>query len=514
MIRNILSFLLLCPERLSGQKAKAWDRDQALLSLLGARVTLRGDYEIELTPPRAAELLKLLQHWREEGARVNRFAFVEDLVDDDKTPVEWFSLEPSANDASYEHVSWELEGDDVHLEVKADRIKPGLNVGSWIPVVYVSERFKAVVEAHRLSGIEFVWIKDVGKYAAPQWYLPVCQRFLGRGLDHSWIDTRKLTGEGFQSLDPEGRHGQWSAFAEQYKRDAGPRDAVTKKLLALLKSMELLKRGPDYGSFPRFQRKYLPDTDFAYTLRATYDADPPRFRHRGLAMNRRARDLLRTNGVVTDDVCQPVLILDRPPKGVEDLDRRYGPVEPAFSADEMSRLRQREANAWAEHVAHPKPTRGPGLARSLALLRSRKRRTPKNFAKPVTAKATTAAESALGIKIPADWHKVLHISNGGKIENNPLACGEACLIIPADNLAKTQKEEAGYYRERREDLPNALLVVMRTEIGDSIWLDTAKQERGGECRVVLMDHETGGEARVWASVAAFLEELLTTEKVE
>jgi hypothetical protein len=512
MIRNILTFLLLCPARLSGKKGKAWDKEhQELLKPLGVKLNLWGACEMELTPRRTAELLRLLKQWRTEGARVNGFAYCEDLVDDGRTPVEWFLLDHSPGDTSYEHISWELKGEDVHLEVKADRLKPGLQVGGWIPVVCVSERFKAVVEAQRLTGIEFVWIKDVGKYQAPQWYLPVCQRGLGRGLDHAWIDTKKLSGAGFQTLDPRGRHGQWSVFAEQYKRDAGPKDPVVKKLLALLKSMELEKRGPDYGSFPRFLRKYLPDTDFAYKIRATYAADPPNFRYRGLAMNRKARDVLKANGVVTDDLCQPVLILDRPPRGVEDLDRRYGPGEPAFSAEEMTRMREREAAAWADHVAHPKLVRAPDVARSLSLLRSRKRRAAKNFARPVVPKAAADAESALGVPIPAAWHKVLRISNGGKIENNPLACGEACLIIPAEKLAKSQREEVDYYRDIGAELPISLLVVMQTEIGDSIWLDTARQKSGGDCRVVLMSHETGEEEREWPSVADFLEELLTAE---
>jgi hypothetical protein len=512
MIRDVLSFLLLCPARLSGRKGKLWDTEhEELLKPLDAKLNILGAYEMELTPSRAVELQKLLKEWRTEGARVNGFAFCQELADDDQTPAEWFLLDHRPGDTSYEHISWERKGEDVHLEVKADRIKPGLHVGGWIPVVCVSEQFKAIVEVHHLSGIEFIWIRDVGKYQATQWYLPVCHHCLGRGLDDPWIDPKKLTGAGFQSLDPRGRHGQFSAFPEQYKRDAGPKDPIVKKLLALLKSMELLKRGPDYGSFPRFLRKYLPDTDFAYTIRATYDAEPPRFRHRGMAMNRKARDLLKVNGILTDDLCQPVLILNRPRRGVEDLDRKYGPDEPAFTPEEMIRMREQEADAWAEHVAHPKSVPAPDLTRSFSLLRSRKRLAPKDFAKPVTHKGLTDAEIALGVRIPSAWHRVLRISNGGKIENNPLACGEACLVIPAEKLAKSQQEELGYYRDIGAKLTDSMLVVMQTEIGDSVWLDTARKKPDGDCPVILMSHETGGEQREWPSVADFLEELLTAE---
>jgi hypothetical protein len=52
---------------------------------------------------------------------------------------------------------------------------------------------------------------------------------------------------------------------------------------------------------------------------------------------------------------------------------------------------------------------------------------------------------------------------------------------------------------------------MQTELGDSIWLDTRRQKPDGDCRVLLMSHETGEEERDWLSIADFLEELLTAE---
>jgi hypothetical protein len=61
-------------------------------------------------------------------------------------------------------------------------------------------------------------------------------------------------------------------------------------------------------------------------------------------------------------------------------------------------------------------------------------------------------------------------------------------------------------------MPDSLVVVMRTEIGDSVWLDTCATKPDGDCRVVLMSHETGEEEREWSSVADFLEDLLTAEE--
>src|SRR5262249_25636857 len=128
---------------------------------------------------------------------------------------------------------------------------------------------------------------------------------------------------------------------------------------------------------------------------------------------------------------------------------------------------------------------------------------------PATARVIAEAGRALGAALPAAWEKVLRICNGGRVEHSPLASDLACLIIPGDKLAQAQQTEADYYREVGADLPDSFVVVMQTEIGDSVWLDTSGMKPEGDCRVVLMSHETGDEEREWSSVADFLEELLT-----
>jgi hypothetical protein len=498
MIRYRLHFCLVPPKRLSPRAEKAWDKEHAaLLRPLVDSMTSLGDCQVALTPSRAAELRKFLKGVRKERGQVNSVRLEEELVDDDQTPAEWFVVDPVDSGEGFAVLVWDLaepiEEDDEHLRVRADRMKPGVHVAGWTPLVYVSERFKAVVEAHRLTGIEFVWCRDIGKYRAPQWYFPVCRNCLGRGLDHPWFNTTRLSGRGSAT---RGRHGQFGALGEGLKRDAGADQPLLKELQAL----DLLKRRPDFGSFPRYLRKYLPNTDFACTIE-----------DRGLAMNRKAWELLKANRVVTDEECQPVLVVNRTPAGVDNLDRRFGPVEPTLTPEQWGQLREWEAGAWARHLAHPKPPRAPNLARSLVLLRSRKRREAKSFARPAPARAIADAERALGAALPAAWQKVLRICNGGRIAPSPLASDQACLIIPAEKLAQERRTEAGYYREIGAELPDWLVVLVRTEIGDSVWADMRATKPDGDCRVVLMSHETGNEEREWSSVADFLEELLTAE---
>jgi len=380
-------------------------------------------------------------------------------------------------------------------------MKPAFHLSGWTPLVYVSEQFKRIVEKHRLTGIEFFCCRDVGKYQAPQWYLPVCHRPLGRGFDNPWIDPKKLSGRGHQTLHPRGRHGQDCAFENQYRKDAAPDDPQLRKLIRMMRSMDFSKGAGGvrrYGPcFRQFLSKCLPDTDFAYSIEDTGGDDNTNFRHRGLAFNRKTRNILRDNRIISDKQCIPVMIVNRVPKGAENLDAKYGPAEPAFSPEQLARLRELEAKAWGEHVAHPKPPRAPDLKRSLSLLRARKRQAPKEFAKPVSAKAIEETAEALGRKIPPAWQQVFRIANGGRIDKSPLAAGCACILMPLKDLTEWQRTESKYYRDIGAELPESMLVVIRTEIGDSIWLDTAQPKPKGDCRVVLMSHETGEEERDW-----------------
>jgi hypothetical protein len=256
-------------------------------------------------------------------------------------------------------------------------------------------------------------------------------------------------------------------------------------------------------------RRYLPKTDFASTIEDQGDEFGGNTRHRGLAMNRKARDLLTAIGMVNDQDLVPALIVERPPQGVEDLDHRYGTPAPAYSPEQWARFRELEAQSWAEHVAQPKPPPAPDLARCLSLLRLRKERTPKNFTKPVSPKALAQANKDLGAEIPPPWQKLLRISNGGRVDHSPLADDQSCRIVPAETLIRSRQDEVNYYQNLGAEIADSMLLVIETEIGDSIWLDTSRGAPSGDCRVVLMSHETGEQEREWPGIAEFLEELLT-----
>src|SRR5438093_6302858 len=119
MIRTVLTFTLLAPKKLSGSKEKKWDNDKAgALKDIGATLIESGNWRIELRRERLSEVVKYLESLRKEKARVNGFEVSEELVDDDKTPVEWFMADPHYSGA-LESLWWDLQEpiaeDEQHL---------------------------------------------------------------------------------------------------------------------------------------------------------------------------------------------------------------------------------------------------------------------------------------------------------------------------------------------------------------------------------------------------------------
>ncbi|HEV3117285.1 MAG TPA: hypothetical protein VGY58_09545, partial [Gemmataceae bacterium] len=265
MIGWTVSFWLAPSPKLPPREQKKWDKEiyRVIKPLVDSCTTL-GDCEIDLDSPNLPELVGYFEDLRKKNvACLGCPEFKQRLMDDEHSRIEWFILDPK------DQGEFDFSFDDLPT-CKADRFKPGMDVAGFRTQLVVTERFKAVVEAHKLTGVEFVWMKDRSKYRAPQWYLPIAHEPLGRGLDHPWFDSTKMSGHGHASKDPRFRCGEeivTSLGGYTLKSDAAFGDPVKDKLLALAKSMsdhriERAKPVPRIVilACPIFLRDYLPET--------------------------------------------------------------------------------------------------------------------------------------------------------------------------------------------------------------------------------------------------------------
>src|SRR5262249_13161165 len=156
------------PERLSGRaQARRQKELDGLMKTLAAR-NIRGNWEFDLDTPKLPELVTLLERLhKQKRAWMGYVEINERLVEDAKTQPEWFLLEPDTQshiDACF--LRWVNE-EQVYPFGNAASAQPGLHVADWGPdSLLVSERFKDVVEKYRLTGLEFLWIRDSGRFRA------------------------------------------------------------------------------------------------------------------------------------------------------------------------------------------------------------------------------------------------------------------------------------------------------------------------------------------------------------
>lgn len=312
------------------------------------------------------------------------------LEDDPAAPLEWFELDPAR--------SFPLRRSAPYKKVSAGDLPAGCHVASG-GEHYVSETFKRAVEEEGLRGLDLLWVEDVGRYRALQWYEALPAAAIGRGLDHPWFDRAafevwwRAGGDTLGLIDraiATSEGGERTAFVEKreallrrrggsgsepgrgrfgarqfdrrfFRAGAGFPGAVRDRLVHLfagegpLDSLRLV-------SPAIVLRRFLPATDFAFTWGtwdgSAGDGDPVRFGR--VCFNRRVRDVLIARQLVREEECRGVLVLEEPPVGVPVFDDPDDPPPPLLTLSRLAELRSEEARLRARWQARARPERPPG----------------------------------------------------------------------------------------------------------------------------------------------------------
>ena len=379
---------------------------------------------------------------------------------------------------------------------RVDRMARGTHIAYGPRNQYLSEHFKAVVETNRLTGIEFVWVQDVGKYQAPQWYIPVATHPMGRGVDHPWFDSRTLEGsDAWQPDSPRFRMGVWHFDSDQLRKNLSlefPYPVL----------FELYRSSPEatltISSYRTYMRKHLPSTDFAFLWDEEDEIKDGRiWKQRGLCANRKAVELLLKSGLLAPGEIKPIAIVDELTPGVELLDGIDELPEPSYTREELARIRKRLEPAWARHLATPKPSREVTIEKALSMLRRAKKQRPRDFPKP--------AGPAKGAKVslPANWLAVLSIT-GEAILNHD------CNIASASALQEMLLELESTLKLLYDDYP---FECRHIPIGSGSDGDIfSVEDRGSpriDSKVFRLSHDGFTIEYVWESIPLFISDMLS-----
>jgi hypothetical protein len=455
------------------------------------------------------------------------------LEDDEDAPLEWFELSPSR--------TFPLRRSAPYKEVSAGELPPGSHVAR-AGDHYVSETFRRAVEEEGLTGLELLWVRDVGRYRAPQWYEALPAQAIGRGLDHPWFDRAafeawwRTGGDTLPIIDSllgssggaerqvlatkrdallrqrehgaaerTGRFGARQFDTRFFRPGAGVADPARERLIRLFAFQDALNSLKVVSPLIVL-RRFLPPTDFAFSWGewegGARDDDDVRFG--GVCFNRRVRDILLARRLVQPEECRGVLVLDEPPPGALVFDDPARPVPPLLAPAQLAQSRAAEARHLARFQGRPRKERTVTLATALKRLGAARRAHTATFGKPAGAETLASAEAQLERPLPAAWRAVLGVSDGFEAAWEE----EYCRVVGAAELVSFHPETLRGV-EYTEGRPlSHLIFVGHWPDGDLLALEVPPGPVPEGCAVLRVDHEDGAEARRWPGVAEFLDELL------
>ena len=470
--------------------------------------------EIPLDSPKLPGLLAALEDLQARGiAILGSGHLTEHPTEQEPAQSEWFIV----TDDTSADPNRDVAGGNGYPTSHAYRFPTGTHVPEF--GMLVSERFKAAVEESQLTGLEFLWVNDIGRHRAVQWHVTIPRACMGHGVDHPWYDRahasvlveralaeREATGV-WKPVEPVRPEGTWHFYTPALRAGWSVGDPVADRLLSVFPQNEPFAL--TVHALRRFLREGVPQTDFAYHWTEYGWRSGPDGEMRilpNLCLSRHAKDELVRRCLLREKQVECVVLLDRPNGSDTDyLDHQGACPLPVYGGPERDQLRTEETRLRRVFGACERPIRKPDLKRSLSLLRQAKKTGPEDFARPVRKASLEKLRSELPLPLPQSWVKVLSVSNGGVFgtEDND------CEIIPLEELPRYHQELYAIGKEAFEDYPEHYLNVGTTAGGDYFALELEGEGEHTDCPVVLFSHETCHIEQRWDSIPAFLKAVLT-----
>ncbi|AFQ43884.1 SMI1/KNR4 family protein [Desulfosporosinus meridiei] len=483
MIKEELTFRI---ERFECSENEKYAFSKEFIRSLGLRVESGVWSTLNLSSPVSNDFITKSEELITNGIAKLIGILKQTIVEDEEDKVEWYKL-ISKNEFYFESVN-EI------ITCKADRIPQNIHLASGFYYnQFVSEEFIKTVQEYDLKGLEWVWIKDIGRYKSKQWYLPVAMEAIGRGIDHPWWDPINIRGS--HMLRPQQyRHGIWEFYKKEMHEFIRFDNSNQKGVLSLFNPKEL-----EIRSYERFLSKFIPDADFAYIWRGK---DQGWARWRGLYISKKAKDILLKHKLISQRDIEPIQILTEVPEGCDILDGKEDVPLPFYNLLELQEIKQKLAVEWNEYSLKSKPIKVIQIMDSIKLLRVSKKTRSEDFNKAIT-KSEIETLNAL---IPGYWIDVLKVSNGGFLNSE-------CTYVNTRDLVEFNIETQKYLMNVNDDYPLTHLHFAHSPDGDWYSFDI-RQTPMQDCIVHRISHETCHPIETWESISAFLNDMLTDYDIE
>ncbi len=351
--------------------------------------------------------------------------------------------------------------------------------------LFFSQKLQRFIVERNFSGIEFLWLNDTGKYKAKNWFIPVAEIPIGKGLDHDWFDINQLVNiENEIATDEAYRNGFNNFSNRQMKNDIKFTNKNHTLLFELFANSDLF-----ILSTRRYLRQHLPETDFAFGWNRVVGKD----RRRSLFINKKvAFELLKENLIKKENL-KPIEILDQPPNGIANLDIQAKYPTPLYTKSEFEIVKKYSIQCYEKFLKKEKPALSLKFEDSLKKLKKYLNSNGENHPKGLKKNISN---------LPAEIIDILKISNGPELDSEVIIMSDQ--ELPEFNLEINNNFE-NYDLENYET--NELFHFAKSINGD--WYSINLDQNSNEFNFILrFSHEEQTPIDKWKNFAEFLNDII------
>lgn len=450
---------------------EAYSEQRAFLTDLEKQGMKRNEAGIPLDSPFTGQVLKQLSKWKTEPNYQGSATLTFKLRLDAKPDWEWFEIR--TNPCSHPPL------DKRKFECRADRMPSHL---PWIYGGFISEQCKKSIEVAGLTGLEFTWVSDVGRYQASQWFHAMATKPLWPGLDRPVLFDK-------------------NSNQTNSKTGISTADALE----------EMFPKGTGLKVFPQALRKFIPSTDFAF---AKYGNSAP-VTSLTMCCTARARDFLISQGILHAKDFVPIWIWDSPPEGAEliELPDRSKLLPYPLIEPEWKWVQEQLPARRAAFSNNPKQVFNLTANRVLEKFQTLRKLNLPSHPTAIQQASSNSTPNQPTLKLPVLWERVLDISEDFSVYTDE---GEACWfeVIPRNQLENPDPLEQAWFEEQARDLEVRASDYVRfaSSDGDFLTFDLKGMTDEGDCRVVKWCHDPLSISREWPSIIQLLAESLELEE--
>lgn len=452
----------------------AYKVQKAFLSDLEKQGMKRNEAGIPLDSPFVGQIFKQLRKWKTEPNYQGSATLTFKLRLDAKPDWEWFEIRP--NPCSHPPLN------ERKFECKADRMP---NHRPWIYDNFISEKCKESIEAAGLTGLEFTWVADVGRYQAGQWFHAMAVEPFWSGLNNP-------------------------AFFHKVNVEA----CSTIGIPTADALLEVFPKKLTFKIFPQASRSFIPSTDFAFS---TYSVNA----HTVFTMwcSARARNFLLSKGILAESEFVPIWILGSPPEGAEllELPDQSKLLPYPLRESEWKWVQEQLPAKRAAFLNKPKQVFDSTPSSVLEKFRSIREQDPPPHPTAIPKTISNPAMNQQLVKLPALWLRVLDISEDftvytDRYETDGFVYGFEA--IPRNQLANPNPREQTRLEEQARDLGVLAkdYVHFASSDGNFLTFDLKGTTADGDCRVVEWCHDPFSISREWPSITQLLAESIELEE--